>query len=92
MVATTCVEAFQQTKKYNTVLFSWYYKEFELLRRFLVNHPTDIDLEELDFEVVDKEMAIDKAAQASQAIQATVVALEGSTPELVETDRGKAAV
>ena len=91
-VATKSVEAFQQTKKYNTVLFNWYYKGFKLLRCFLVNHPTSIDLEELGFEALDKDMATDEAAQVSQAIQATVVAPEGSTPEPVETDRGKAAV
>ena len=30
--ATKSIEAFQQTEEYNTVLFSWYYKGFELLR------------------------------------------------------------
>ena len=29
------VEAFQTTDKYNTVLFSWYFKGFELLRKYL---------------------------------------------------------
>lgn len=64
-IVAKSVKAFQQTKKYNTVLFSWYYKSFELLWRFLVKHPTVVDLEELDFEVVDKEMVAVKAAQAS---------------------------
>ena len=50
------VEGFQQTEEYNTVLFSWYFKEFELLRRYL---------EKLDQEEVDKEMAADEAAQSS---------------------------
>ena len=31
-IATKSVEAFQQTEEYNTVLFSWCYKGFELLR------------------------------------------------------------
>ena len=31
-IAAKAVEAFQQTDKYNTVLFSWYFKGFELLR------------------------------------------------------------
>ena len=31
IVAAKSVEAFQQTEEYNTVLFSWYYKGFELL-------------------------------------------------------------
>ena len=31
IIAAKAVEAFQQTDEYNTVLFSWYYKGFELL-------------------------------------------------------------
>ena len=60
-IAARSVEAFQQTDEYNTMLFSWYFKGFELLRRYLVKHPTGVDLENLDLEEVDKEMAIDKA-------------------------------
>ena len=41
----------------NTVLFSWYYKGVELLWCFLVMHPTGVDLEELDLEAMDKEVA-----------------------------------
>ena len=52
-IAAKVVEAFQQIKEYNTVLFSWYYKGFELLRRYLVKHPSGVDLENLDMEVVD---------------------------------------
>ena len=47
------------------MLFSWYFKGFELLRRYLIKHPTGVDLQNLDLEVVDQEMAIDKAAQSS---------------------------
>ena len=54
-----------QTEEYNIVLFSWYYKGFELLRRYLVKHSFRVDLENLDFEEVDKEMEIDKAAQVA---------------------------
>ena len=64
-IATRSVEAFQQTDEYNTVLFNWYFKGFELLRRYLVKHPTGVDLQSLDLEVVDQEMAIDEAAQSS---------------------------
>ena len=46
------------------MLFSWYFKGFELLMRYLVKHPTGVDLENLDLEEVDKEMAIDKAIQS----------------------------
>ena len=31
-IAAKVVEAFYQTEEYNTVLFSWYFKRFELLR------------------------------------------------------------
>ena len=58
------IEGFQQTKEYNTVLFSWYFKGFELLRRYFIKHPSRVDLEKLDLEEVDKEMATDKAAQS----------------------------
>ena len=77
-IAAKAVEAFQQTDEYNTVLFSWYFKGFELLRRYLVKHPTGVDLENLDLEEVDKEMAIDEAAQSS--------APEGDAPENVPID------
>ena len=64
-IATWSVEAFQQTDEYNTVLFSWYFKGFELLRRYLIKHPTRVDLENLDLEEeVDKEMAIDEVVQS----------------------------
>ena len=52
-IAVRSVEAFQQTDEYNTVHFSWYFKGFELLRRYLVKHPTRVDLQNLDLEVVD---------------------------------------
>ena len=61
-IAAKAVEAFQQTDEYNTVLFSWYFKGFELLRRFFVKHPTRVDLQNLDWEEVDKEMAADEAS------------------------------
>ena len=71
-------KAFQQTDEYNTVLFSWYFKGFELLRRYLVKHPTGVDLQSLDLEVVDQEMAIDEVAQSS--------APEDDAPEKAPTD------
>ena len=46
------------------MLFSWYFKGFELLRRYFVKHPTGVDLENLDLEEVDKEMAADEASQS----------------------------
>ena len=61
------VEGFQQIEEYNSVLFSWYFKGFELLRRYFIKHPSEVDLEKLDLEEVDKEMAADKATQSSAA-------------------------
>ena len=52
-VAAKAVEAFQQIKEYNIVLFSWYYKGFELIRQYLVKHPSGVNLENLDIEVVN---------------------------------------
>ena len=42
-IAARSVEAFQTIDEYNTVLFSWYFKGFELLRRYLVKHPARVD-------------------------------------------------
>ena len=64
-IAAKSIEGFQQIDDYNTVLFSWYFKGFERLRRYLVKHPTGVDLQNLDLEVVDQEMTTDEAAQSS---------------------------
>ena len=64
IVAAKAVEAFQQTEEYNTMLFSQYYKGFELLHRYLVKHSSGVDLENLDLEEVDQEMAVDEASQS----------------------------
>ena len=60
------------------MLFSWYFKGFELLRRYLIKHPIGVDLENLDLEEVDKKMAIDEAAQS--------LVLEGGATENTPTD------
>ena len=73
-MAVKVVQAFQLTEEYNTVLFSWYYKCFELLRWYMVKHPFRVNLEELDFKEVDKEVEADEAAQAATT-------LEENTPE-----------
>ena len=59
------VEGFQQTEEYNTVLFKWYFKGFKLLRRYFIKHPFGVDLENLDLEEVDKEMAANKASNST---------------------------
>ena len=60
-IAARSVEAFQATDEYNSVLFNWYFKGFELLRRYLVKHPSGVDMGKLDLEEVDQEMAADEA-------------------------------
>jgi len=77
-VVTKVVQAFQLTEEYNIVFFSWYYKGFELLRRYMVKHPSGVNLEDLDFEEVDKEMEANEAAQAAVALKEN--ALEGNNP------------
>ena len=64
-IAARSIEAFQMTDEYNTVLFNWYFKGFKLLRRYLVKHPFRVELEKLDLEEVNQEMATDEAAQSS---------------------------
>ena len=59
------VTAFQTTDEYNTILFQWYFKGFELLRRYLIKHGPGTNLEDLDFEAVDKEIEEDEATQAA---------------------------
>ena len=65
VVVAKAVTAFQTTDEYNTILFQWYFKGFELLRRYQIKHDPGTNLEELDFEAVDKEIEEDEAAQAS---------------------------
>ena len=61
-IAAKAIKGFQQIEEYNIVLFSWYFKRFELLRRYFMKHHFGVDLEKLDLEEVDKEMAADEAA------------------------------
>ena len=63
-ISAMSIKAFQTTDEYNTVLFSWYFKGFELLRRYLLKHPSGMDLGKLDLEEVDQEMAADEAGQS----------------------------
>ena len=78
-LAAKAIEGFQQTEEYSTVLFSWYFKGFELLRRYFIKHPSGVDLEKLDLEEVDKEMVVDEDAQS--------LAVETDAPEnALDTD------
>ena len=83
-IAARSIEGFLQTDECNTVLFSWYFKGFELLRSYLVKHPTGVDLQSLDLEVVDQEMATDEVTQSS--------ALEDPIAEQTNAQDASAAV
>ena len=82
-VAAKSVKALQQTKDYNTMLFSWYYKGFDLLRRYLVKHPSRVDLENLDLEEVDQEMVADEASQSTTATPIGDTPGDASLPPLL---------
>ena len=86
IVVAKAVTAFQTTEEYNTILFQWYFKGFELLRRYMIKHGPGVDLENLDFEAVDKEMEEDEVAQAS----AQTVASTGVEPSQADKDDGGA--
>ena len=85
-VVAKAVLAFQSTDEYNTILFQWYFKGFELLRRYLIKHGPGTDLEELDFKAVDKEMEEDEAAVAAQAAAST-----GADPSQADKDEDDAS-
>ena len=74
------VHTFQLMDKYNAVLFGWYFKSFELLRRYLVKHDLEIDLKDLDFEAIDKEIEVDEASQAAAAEDLLAPEKEGDAP------------
>lgn len=76
-IAAKAVQAFQLTEEYNIFLFSWYYKGFKLLRRYLVKHDLEVDLENLDFESIDKEMDANEAAQTVAMNDENPAELEG---------------
>ena len=81
------VEAFQQTNKYNTILFSWYYKGFELLWRYIVKHPISVDLWSLDLEEVDKEMEM----EMDEGSQSATAASEGNALKTTHVGSDEAA-
>ena len=77
------VHAFQLTEEYNTILFQWYFKGFELLRRYLVKHGPGVHLEDLDFEAMDREIEADEVAQA--------IATTGEVPPEADKDDAPSA-
>ena len=70
-VVAKAIHAFQLTEEYNAILFGWYFKGFELLRRYLVKHGPETDLKDLDFVAIDKEIKADEAVQVAQATAST---------------------
>ena len=84
IVVAKAVTAFQTTEEYNTILFQ-YFKGFELLRRYMIKHGSGVDLENLNFEAVDKEMEEDEAAQAS-ALTAASIGVEPSQADKYDGD------
>ena len=85
-IAARSVEAFQTIDEYNSVLFSWYFKGFELLRRYLVKHPSGVDMVKLDLEEVDQEMAADKANHSATETDALETVLANEAPEGAPAD------
>ena len=85
-IAARSVEAFQTTDKYNSVLFSWYFKGFEILRRYLVKHPSGVDMGKLDLEEVDQEMAIDEANHSATETDVPESVLANEAPEGAPAD------
>lgn len=88
-MAAKVVPAFQLIDEYNTILFSWYHKGFKLLRNYLVKHSLEVDLENLDFESIDKEMETNEAAQAVASTNENPAELEG---EVLRPDGSEALV
>ena len=80
-VIAKAVLAFQSINEYNTILFQWYFKGFELWRKYLIKHGSGTDLDELDFEAIDKEMEEDEVALATQT-----AASAGADPSQVDKD------
>ena len=85
-IATKSVEAFQTTDEYNSVLFSWYFKGFELLSRYLVKHPSSVYMVKLDLEEVDQEMAADEANHSATETDAPETVPASDAPEGVPVD------
>ena len=85
-IAARSVEAFQITDEYNSVLFSWYFKGFELLRRYLVKHPSGVDMAKLDLEEVDQEMAADEANHSATETDAPETVPTNEVPEGAPAD------
>ena len=79
-VAVKAVQAFQIIEQYNIVLFNWYYKGFELLSRYLVKHGLEVDLDNLDFKSINKEMEANEVTETTGTNNENPAELEGEAP------------
>ena len=68
------------------MLFSWYFKGYELLRRYLVKHPSGVDMAKLDLEEVDQEMAADEANHSTTETVPANEAPEGAPADDARTE------
>ena len=72
------------------MLFSWYFKDFELLKQYLVKHPSGVDMAKLDLEEVNQEMAADKANHSATETDAPETTPASDAPEGVPADDTRA--
>ena len=68
------------------MLFSWYFKGFELVRWYLVKHPSGVDMAKLDLEEVDQEMAADEANHSATKTDAPETVPAYEAPEGAPAD------
>ena len=58
------IAQFQESEHYSDLLFTLYFKDFELLHRWMLKHQGEaIDILALDFEIVDTEMIADETKE-----------------------------
>ena len=65
------------------MLFNWYFKGFELLKRYLVKHLSGVDMAKLDLEEVDQKMAADEANHSATETDAPETVPANEAPESV---------
>lgn len=61
--------SFKAFEKYSFALLDYYFKGFKLLRSYLAKNFLGLDLSNLDFEEVDKEIMADEDAAATDGIE-----------------------
>ena len=97
------IAQFQESEHYSNLLFTQYFKGFELLRRWMLKHQGEaIDLSTLDFEAVDIKMianeAKEKERRATEEVSSILADIEAKVgvetatvgADIVTTERGEA--